>query len=160
MRGSQVVHTTFARMTRCDDDRRFQRLNCSLDSIDNRRQSVEPQFEEIGYRPDPFCPEQIGPRRDHGDSFAERRAGGGFSGTIYRGSQQSAKIDKPLSFLRQRLIEHPLDILGENVELKVDQIASLGAVEICIGSSVGNDPHHKSFREHFGDCETDAVHGD
>jgi hypothetical protein len=57
-------------------------------------------------------------------------------------------------------IEHALDVLCEQVELEVHQIAAPSRGEIRLRSGVRNDPDRETFRQNFRDGEADPVHGD
>ena len=62
-------------------------------------------------------------------------------------------------FLRHLARQHPLDVLGEDIELEIDQIPNLERVDVCVAFRVGNDPNRETFRQDFGDCEADPVDG-
>jgi hypothetical protein len=64
------------------------------------------------------------------------------------------------SILRCVARKHPLDVLGQNVELDIHQIAGLQNIDIRVPFGVGNYPDCETFWEKFRDCQTDSVDGD
>src|SRR5260370_42326233 len=78
---------------------------------------------------------------------------------IEREERQSSQ-DRQSRLIRRRVRrKHPLDVLGEDVELDVQRIADLGAFEVGVEFRVGNDPNRETFRQDFSDCETDSIDG-
>jgi len=53
------------------------------------------------------------------------------------------------SFLRHWRRNHLLDVLGENVELKIYKIAARCMIKVGMTLGVGNDPDGEAFRKNF-----------
>ena len=71
-----------------------------------------------------------------------------------------AKIDNRLLAFPPAAPEHPFNVLGKNIELDIDGVAGFGALEVGVLFSVRRNPDNETFREHFGNGQTDAVDGD
>src|SRR5438093_3174494 len=56
--------------------------------------------------------------------------------------------------------QRSLDVLGQNVELDIHQIARLSAIKIGMAFRERDDPCDEAFWKHFTDCEADSVEGD
>jgi hypothetical protein len=50
------------------------------------------------------------------------------------------------SILRCVARKHPLDVLGQNVEFNIDQVADLDVVDVGVPLGVGNDPDGEALR--------------
>src|SRR5207302_6753228 len=56
--------------------------------------------------------------------------------------------------------EQSLDVLGQNVELDIHQIARLSAIKVGIALRVRDDPYEKAFRKDISNGETDSIESD
>ncbi len=57
-------------------------------------------------------------------------------------------------------MNHSLDVLGENIELEIHQIAWFRAVEIRVVPCVGDNPGDETLWKNLSDRETDSVYRD
>ena len=58
------------------------------------------------------------------------------------------------------MIEHPLNVLCNQVELEVNHVAGLGRFEIRLRFCVWNNPDHETPLGHFGDGKADSIDSD
>src|SRR5438067_2738039 len=58
------------------------------------------------------------------------------------------------------LLQHPFDILGEDIELEVHQISSVQRIEVRVAFRVGDDPYCERVRTDLRDREADPVYCD
>jgi hypothetical protein len=64
------------------------------------------------------------------------------------------------SFSNDQWRNHSLDILGEDIELEIHQVADTRAIEIRMLFCVRYDPHGEAFWKNFRNREADSVDGD
>src|SRR5262249_43439105 len=64
-----------------------------------------------------------------------------------------------LSFLNQRC-NNPRNVLCENIELQIYQIAGLCPIKIRLTPGVRNDPRDEASWKNIGDGKADSVEGD
>ncbi len=67
--------------------------------------------------------------------------------------------DAPSSFCHGRR-NHSLDVLGQDVELEIYEIADGCTIKVGMALGVGNDPHRKASRKDFRNGKTDSIDGD
>ena len=71
-------------------------------------------------------------------------------GVIFCAGPLTSRARSRCSFL-ERFPQHVLDVFGENVELDIQDIVRLEPVEVCLSSSMRNDPEDETGGKHFGD---------
>ena len=109
--------------------------------IGHARETIQAQFEQIRQPAHSRCPLQIGARRDHTDNPRT----------------PLGRATRHHSFFVTDGATILLNVLGQDVELEIYEIAGFGAIEIGVALGAGNNPDRQAFREEFRDREADSV---
>ena len=64
------------------------------------------------------------------------------------------------SFVLRHFRNHSLDVLGENIELKIYEVAGCRTIKVGMTLGIGNDPDHEARRKHVRNGKTDPIEGD